>query len=150
MRKAILIFCCLAWASIASAEPAADKPSADQRAVEAVIADSALGWNAGDVERFMASYSDAPETSFVTEQGLVRGKAAMLARYRAKYDFADPAKRGRLTFESVDYRPLDPTHALYIGRWILTYPDGKVVQGYTSLLMGRETAGWRIIADHSS
>lgn len=146
MRKAILIFCCLAWASMASAQPL----SADQRAVEAVIADSAQGWNAGDVDRFMASYSDASDTSFVTEQGLVRGKAAVLARYKDKYDFADPAKRGVLTFEAVDYRPLDPTHALYIGRWILTYPDGKIAKGMTSLLMAREKAGWRIIADHSS
>jgi uncharacterized protein (TIGR02246 family) len=145
MRKAILIFCCLAWASLASAAP-----SPDQRAVEAVIADSAKGWNAGDVERFMASYSDRPDTSFVTEKGLVRGKAAMLARYKAKYDFADPAKRGVLTFEPVDYRQLDPVHALYIGRWILTYPDGKTVQGHTSLLMAHEKGGWRIIADHSS
>jgi len=147
MRKAILIFCCLAWASLAQASA---EPSADQRAVEAVIADSALGWNAGDADRFMASYSDAPDTSFVTEQGLVRGKAAMLARYRAKYDFADPAKRGVLAFEALDYRPLDPTHALYIGRWTLTYPDGKIVSGMTSLLMAREAPGWRIIADHSS
>lgn len=145
MRKTILIFCCLAWASLAAAEP-----SAGQRAVEAVIADSAQGWNAGDVDRFMDSYSDSPETSFVTEQGLVRGKAAMLARYKAKYDFANPAKRGVLTFEAIDYRQLDPTHALYIGRWILTYPDGTSAKGHTSLVMAREKAGWRIIADHSS
>ena len=43
--------------------------SPQQRAVEAVIADSAAGWNTGDVARFMASYSDAPETSFVTGRG---------------------------------------------------------------------------------
>ena len=51
----------------------------DQAAVEAAMADSAAGWNAGDVDRFMAIYSDAPEASFVTADGLVRGKAAMLA-----------------------------------------------------------------------
>lgn len=124
--------------------------SPQQRAVEAVIADSAAGWNTGDVARFMASYSDAPETSFVTEEGLVRGKAAMLARYKAKYDFGDPAKRGVLTFESVDFRLLDPTHALYVGRWALAYPNGTSAKGYTSLIMALEPAGWRIIADHSS
>lgn len=145
MRNMIMILICLAWASMASAEP-----SADQRAVQAVIADSAMGWNAGDVDRFMESYSDAPETSFVTEEGLVRGKAAMLARYKAKYDFGNPAKRGALTFEALDYRQLDHDHALYIGRWVLTYSDGSMAAGHTSLVMAREKAGWRIIADHSS
>jgi len=128
----------------------AAEPSADQRAVEAVIADSAKGWNAGDVERFMASYSSEPDTSFVTAEGLVRGKAAMQDRYKAKYDFADPAKRGVLTFETADFRALDQSHALYVARWTLTYPDGKSATGYTSLVMARERVGWRIIADHSS
>lgn len=115
-----------------------------------MIADAAKGWNAGDVDRFMASYSDAPETSFVTAEGLVRGKAAMLEQYKTKYDFADPAKRGVLTFETLDFRPLDKGHALYVARWTLTYSGGKTASGYTSLVMAHEAAGWRIIADHSS
>jgi uncharacterized protein (TIGR02246 family) len=125
-------------------------PSADRAAVEAVMAQSAAGWNSGDVDRFMASYSESPETSFVMEDGLVRGKAAMIARYRAKYDFDNPAKRGVLSFETLDFRSLDPVHALYIARWVLAYPDGSSAKGHTSLVMAREADGWRIIADHSS
>lgn len=146
MRGAIVGLLLLALAGSAHAI----EPSADQRAVEAVIADSAKGWNAGDVERFMASYSDDPSTSFVTAEGPVRGKAAMLERYKTKYDFADPAKRGVLTFEAKDFRLLGKDHALYVARWTLTYPDGKSASGYTSLVMARERVGWRIIADHSS
>ncbi len=146
MRNVILSLMVLALAGGAHAA----EPSADQKAIEAVMADSAKGWNAGDVNRFLGSYSNAPDTSFVTEEGLVRGKAAMLARYNAKYNFADPAKRGALSFETMDFRLLDQTHALYIARWILTYPNGTSAKGYTSLLMAREAQGWRIIADHSS
>jgi len=124
-------------------------PSA-QRAVERAITDSAAGWNAGDMARFMAIYSDTPQTSFVVKDGLIRGKPAMIARYRERYDFADPTKRGTLTFTTLDFRQLDPTHALYIARYLLTYPGGTTASGPTTLIFAKEHGGWRIIADHSS
>jgi uncharacterized protein (TIGR02246 family) len=122
----------------------------DRVAIDAAMAASVSGWNAGDVERFMSVYSTGPETSFVAGEGLVRGKAAMAARYRAKYDFADPAKRGTLTIDRLDYRPLGPGYALYIGRYTLRYPDGHSASGPTSLVFHHEAGGWKIIADHSS
>lgn len=124
--------------------------SAEQVAVEAAMADSAMGWNSGDLVRFMAVYSETPETSFVTREGVLRGKAVMSERYRTRYDFANAAKRGVLTFETLDFRLLDPNHALYIGRYTLTYTDGKTQSGPTSLVFAKETGGWKIIADHSS
>lgn len=124
--------------------------SPEQQAVVAAMTDSAAGWNAGDIDRFMAIYSDAPETSFVTREGVLRGKATMKARYLQKYSFADPAKRGVLGFTTLDFRLLDPAHALYIGRYLLTYPDGKTASGPTSLVFAKEKTGWKIIADHSS
>lgn len=136
------------WQQVLAAA-AAVAVSPDQAAIEAAMAASAAGWNAGDAARFMAIYSDAPEASFVTADGLVRGKAAMLARYRARYDFSDPAKLGVLSFKTLDYRPLGPGHALYIARYTLTYPDGRSVSGPTSLVFRREKGGWKIIADHS-
>jgi ketosteroid isomerase-like protein len=120
-----------------------------QQSIEGAMTESAAGWNTGDIERFMAIYSAAPATSFVVKDGLIRGKPAMIARYRERYDFGDPAKRGTLTFTTLDFRQLDPTHALYIGRYLLTYPD-KTASGTTTLIFARERDGWRIIADHSS
>ena len=137
---------------VALATPAMARLSAPtvQRSIEAAMTESAAGWNAGDVERFMAIYSAAPQTSFVVKDGLIRGKPAMIARYRERYDFSDPAKRGTLTFKTLDFRQLDPSHALYIARYLLTYPDGKTASGPTTLIFARERGGWRIIADHSS
>ena len=123
------------------------------RIIEAALADSAAGWNEGDMDRFLAIYSDAPETSFVGSGGLVRGIAAMEERYRAAYDWADPdpAERGTLSFETVDFRYLGQEHALYIGRYILTYPDDRdAASGLTSLVFEQTREGWKIIADHSS
>lgn len=124
--------------------------SPQQNAVERVMADSASGWNDGDLARFMDIYSSSPETSFVTAQGVLRGKAVMSERYRVKYDFANATKRGVLRFQTLDFRLLGPRHALYIGRYTLTYADGKTQSGPTSLVFAREAGGWKIIADHSS
>lgn len=136
-------------AAIALVAPAVAHPP-EKHAVEAAMTASAAGWNKGDVNAFMAVYSDAPTTSFVTKEGLLRGKAAMITRYKARYSFDDPAKRGVLTFNTLDFRLLDATHALYIGQYLLTYPNGKTATGPTSLIFAKEASGWKIIADHSS
>ena len=144
-------FACLVIpaAAIILAAPAVALPP-EQQAVEKVMTDSAAGWNSGDLPRFMAVYSSAPETSFVTKEGVLRGKAVMSERYRTKYDFANAAKRGVLTFQTLDFRLLDPTHAIYIGRYTLTYSDGKTQSGPTILVFAKEAGEWKIIADHSS
>lgn len=136
-------------AAMVVATPALAHPP-QKHAVERAMSDSAAGWNAGDMGRFMAIYSTDPMTSFVTADGLVRGKAAMAERYRKRYDFGDAAKRGTLTFKTLDFRLLDRTHALYIGRYTLSYPTGKAASGPTSLVFRLEKGKWRIIADHSS
>lgn len=133
--------------AVCAATPA---QSATERAIVAAMAESAAGWNAGDVERFMSVYSSGAAASFVTSDGIVRGKPAMIERYRKQYDFADATKRGRLSFETVDFRPLGEGHALFIARYTLTYPADKPVSGLTSLVFAREGGRWKIIADHSS
>jgi len=158
MRAVFLLAGALALAGCdtAPAPPASESaaPAAAPVAeLEAAMADSAAGWNEGDMDRFLAIYSAAPETSFVGSGGLLRGVAAMEERYREAYDWSqpDPAERGVLTFETQDVRPLGPDHALYIGRYILTYPDGREpASGFTSLVFAREDGGWKIVADHSS
>jgi uncharacterized protein (TIGR02246 family) len=147
MRRILIALLLVAFGTSATARHTA--PSA-QRAIERAMTESAAGWNVGDVERFMAVYSAGSHTSFVVKDGLIRGKPAMIARYRERYNFSDPAKRGTLTFRTLDFRQLDPRHALYIARYLLTYPDGKTASGPTTLIFQRERDGWRIIADHSS
>jgi ketosteroid isomerase-like protein len=147
MRRILMALLLLALATPAMARRSA--PTV-QQTIEGAMTESAAGWNAGDVERFMAIYSATPQTSFVVKDGLIRGKPAMIARYRERYDFSDPAKRGKLTFKTLDFRQLDASHVLYIGRYLLTYPDGKTASGPTTLIFARERDGWRIIADHSS
>lgn len=154
LPAALLLGACDARSPVA-VEPSEVATQAAPRAsdIEAVMNDSAIGWNEGDMDRFLALYSEAPETSFIGSNELVYGKAKMEERYRSRYDWSgpDPAGRGILSFETLDFRPLGNDYAYYVGRYTLTYPDEREpVSGLTSLVFAREEDGWRLIADHSS
>lgn len=132
-----------------TAAPAVSAPVA-RAEIEAVMRDSAAGWNAGDLDRFMGVYADDPGTSFLTVDGLIRGKAAITARYAPSFRTGGNA-RGTLDFEFLDFRMAGPDHALLSARYRLTpaKAGGMVEQGPTSVLFERTAAGWRIVADHS-
>lgn len=129
--------------ALVAAVPALSGP---QGQVMAAMEASAAGWNAGDLDRFMAVYAD--DATFVTRDGVVRGKAAIADRYRASFAGGGNT-RGKLGFEPVAFRTLGPAQQLLIARWKLT-GGVKDESGMTTLLWERRPAGWRIVADHSS
>jgi uncharacterized protein (TIGR02246 family) len=128
----------------------------ERQAIEAAMLDSAEGWNIGQIDRFLAVYSDDPATSFTTSAGVARGKAAIRARYMVRYraQFGDnrAARPDMLSFTFEDFRMIGPDHALLIARWkLVTHGDEAGAKtGMTSLLFRRESGGWKIVADHSS
>lgn len=134
----------MAWLVMASPVVVADDA---QAAIVTAMEASAAGWTAGDMPRFLAVYAD--DAVFVTKDGLVRGKAAIAARYDKSYG-EDAAKRGRLSFRMLGFRRIDATHQMLWARWMLDYPDGKRAGGMTSLLFERQAGGWKIVSDHSS
>lgn len=120
-----------------------------------VMAVSAAGWNAGDVDAFLGVYSDDPGTSFAGSDGVAYGKAGIRARYIKGYPGqfgpdASAATRSVLTFIPENFRLVGEDHALLIARWKLVKPNGEVSEGMTSLIFRAELMGWKIIADHSS
>jgi ketosteroid isomerase-like protein len=124
--------------------------------IMAGMADSAEGWNTGNLDRFLAIYSDAPEVSFTTSKGVAWGKAGIRARYLTSYPAQfGPARSAagasRLSFDRENFRMLGDGHALLIARWTLvTAGKAEADTGLTSLVFRKEAAGWRIVADHSS
>ena len=154
-RLAVVLAGALALAACNRDEPAPE-PSFEEPQVadiEAVLADSAAGWNEGDMTRFVDIYSADPRTAFVGTQ-IIHGRGEIERRYRDRYDWSgpDPEGRGVLSFVTEDFRPLGEDHALYVGRYVLEFPEGKPPQtGFTSLVFERDERGdWRIISDHSS
>jgi uncharacterized protein (TIGR02246 family) len=146
----ILLGLLLATPAVAqTGKPVASSAAAARAGVAAAMDDSKAGWNAGNLDRFVAVY--APDATFVTPKGLVQGRAAIANRYRAS--FAGGAnRRGKLGFETLGSRIISPTHFLLWARWTLTPADPatKVEAGMTTLLFERRAEGWRIISDHSS
>lgn len=134
---------------------AAAGPPAPRAQIEAAMSDSAQGWNRGDLDAFLAVYSDDPGTSFTGAKGVERGLGPIRARYALKYaDQFGPGERPKhtlLSFGFEDFRLIGKTHAHLIARWTLTPAAGGTAQtGMTSLLFRREPRGWKIVADHSS
>lgn len=137
--------------------PAMAQTAPDARAsIEAGMKDSAEGWNRGDVDRFLAIYSDDPATSFTGSDGIARGKEGIRARYLVSYhdQFAGMASAvpTKLSFTFEDFRMVGADYALLIARWKLVKfsDEAGAKSGMTSLLFHREPGGWKIVADHSS
>ncbi|WP_343526876.1 DUF4440 domain-containing protein [Sphingomonas sp.] len=132
----------LAPIAVHAAAPAADPAEAGIRA--AMLA-SAAGWNANDLDRFMAIY--APDAVFVGRKGLIRGKAAIADNYRASFA-GSTNSRGTLRFEFLDLKRIGERRILF-ARWILS-GGAKEESGMTSLVFERRADGWKIVSDHSS
>lgn len=120
--------------------------SGAQGQVMAAMTASSEGWNAGDLDRFVAVYAD--DATFVIKDGVLRGKTAIADRYRPSFTGGGNV-RGKLSFEAVAFRTIGPAQQLLIARWRLT-GGAKEESGMTTLLWERRPVGWRIVADHSS
>lgn len=149
----------LALLMVFAALPATAQSRLDPRdpriQVEAAMARSAEGWNRGDLNAFLAIYSDHPDISFTNSKGIERGiwpiRERYLKNYAEQFGPGERPKRTVLSFRFEDFRLLGSMHAHLIARWTLTPVAGGAVQsGMTSLLFRREARGWKIMADHSS
>lgn len=134
--------------------PAAAAPlhgdAAVRSAIQAVLDASGAGWNAGDLDRFMACYQDAPTTSYVSGTRFTQGYRAIRAIYGERFA-GGKAAMGELSLEILDLRMLDGNRVYVVGRYHLhrDAAAGGDAAGLTTLLFDRTPAGWRIIADHS-
>ena len=115
----------------------------------ALILKSAEDWNRGDIEAFVKSYEQTPETTFVGT-AVVHGAEDILARYRRNYP--DRARMGKLTFSELQARTLSATLAIVTGRFTLerAADSGGKATGLFTLVLRRGPDGWRIIHDHTS
>lgn len=127
----------------------------DAAAIRQAMAEQQAAWNRGDVEAFMRTYKDAPDTTFVGST-VRKGYRAILAGYRKHY--ATREQMGRLTFSDVDVRLLPGTggevrYAAVTGRFHLdrtAHGEAPQDDGVYSLLWEKTAQGWKIILDHSS
>jgi len=111
-----------------------------------LLARSARSWNRADLDAFMRSYEDAPDTVYISAKTVIHGYAAIRAHYAAHYGRSG---MGVLSFSDLTVRALGGDYAVAFARWHLALPGGTHPTGLFSLVLHRTAAGWRIIADHS-
>jgi uncharacterized protein (TIGR02246 family) len=109
---------------------------------------SARDWTRGDLAAFMESYASGSATTFVTPNGVVRGRNAIRDRYAPR--FVPGAMHDALSFENIEIDLLAPDVANVIAYYRLTRGDSTTARGPTSLVMRRNDGRWRIVHDHSS
>ncbi len=114
--------------------------------VTAMLTQSAHDWNRGDLDAFMRGYEPSPQTTYISEKGIIRGYAAIRAHYAAHYG---KSGMGVLSFSGLSARPLGERYALVIAHWHLAMTNGRHPTGVFALLLHRSPSGWHIINDYT-
>ena len=116
--------------------------------VRAVLDAQVAGWNRGDLSGFLATYRHSPDLTFFSGGSVVKGFAAVQARYQKRYG-ESTATMGQLRFEDIEVIMLGPDAAAARGRFRLEMKDSSPTGLFTLLL--RKSAGrWEIVHDHTS
>ena len=135
------------YGRIAQAGNRSAAPDEQSEAIRAVLTTQQAAWNRGDIPAFLKGYWNSPELTFSGGDGIVRGYAGLLQRYRKSYP--DRAAMGELDFSGLEIRILARDAALVLGHWHLKRAAGDA-GGVFTLVFRRFPTGWRIIHDHTS
>jgi ketosteroid isomerase-like protein len=125
----------------------AARERSDEAQIRAVLDTQSIAWNRGDIDTFMTGYWKSEETEFVGASGITRGWQAVLERYRRNYP--DAKAMGRLTFSNVEVHVVCRDAAFVIGEFKLEREKDQPT-GVFTLNFRKFTAGWRIVADHTT
>ena len=82
--------------------------------IDGFLRASASSWNGGDFDGFMRGYENAPTTLYISSKTIIRGYAAIRARYAAHYGTRN---LGVLSFSDVTKRMLGTEYAVVIAHW---------------------------------
>jgi ketosteroid isomerase-like protein len=144
-----------AHAAAQAAQPGAARES-DEAAIKTTLTAQTEAWNRGDVESFMQSYEDSPETTFIGTTSIRKGFRPILARYKENYSTRE--QMGTLTFKDLDVRLLPSAsgsveYAIVTGRFHLERTaKGAATKddGIFSLVWHKSAGKWKIVLDHTS
>jgi len=119
------------------------------KAIIAVLNQSAVDWNHGDLDAFATSYKNSPDILFIGHK-ISRGYAQMLATYHSNYPTRE--KMGTLIFTQLETQPLDAQFATVTGRFHLerTPAGGGNADGFFLLVMENTPSGWKIVRDDTT
>jgi ketosteroid isomerase-like protein len=123
--------------------------SREQLDVVKVLLTQQAAWNQGDIDAFVQTYKDAPDTLMVTHQ-ISHGFAGLVEEY--KHDYPTKAAMGTLTFSELEARSLDANFAIVVGKYHLdrARKEGGNAEGVFSVVLEKTDKGWKIVLDHTT
>lgn len=140
-----LLFLLTAMTVAASAQEPSTKGTAQEQ-INAVLQYTALGWNTGDLSKYLYAY--VPEATEMLSTGPTGGVEAIEKTMKEGF-----WKSGRpiqqLRYENVVIRMLGKDNALVTGQYILSGADKPDRKGWFTTVWTRSKAGWRMVHDHS-
>jgi uncharacterized protein (TIGR02246 family) len=127
--------------------------------IRALVAEQVATWNRGDIEAFVAYYAE--DCTFVTPDGVTKGRAGVLDRYHKRYP--DRAAMGTLAIDVDEIRPFSGDEVSMFGdsvagkvqaiavvaRWHLAWPSKPEASGKTVILLRPRDESWDIVQDVS-
>lgn len=148
-KKVIFIALCLLFAVSASqsfAQESRRKQNSDEAQIRAALESTAIGWNEGSLEKYLAVYT--PDATEMRGTGPAGGVEAIEETMKKGF-----WKTGRplqtLRYESVVVRMLGKQGALVTGNYILTGGGVPERKGWFTSVWRKTKNGWRMIHDHS-
>lgn len=143
----------LAGGGSAWAQSPADSPlhtaSREELDVVKVVLVQEKTWNAGDLDAYLKTYKDSPDTLFVGRQ-VSRGYNQIVDDY--KHNYSNRASMGTLAFSELEVHALNDSFAICLGKYHLdrNKKDGGPADGLFSLVLEKTDDGWKIVLDHTT
>ena len=119
----------------------------NEAAIREVFEAGCAAWNRGDLDGYLAGYWDSDKTLWVSNGSLTRGKWAIVAAYKTR--FQTHQQMGKLTLADLEIDVLTPADAIAFGRWRLVMED-KAAEGFFTVQLRKIKGTWLYVSDHSS
>jgi len=131
-------------AGILAQEPS--RKGSAQEHINAVLQYTALGWNTGDLSKYLYAY--VPEATEMLSTGPTGGVEAIEKTMKEGF-----WKTGRplqhLHYEHIVIRMLGKENALVTGQYVLSGAERPDRTGWFTTVWTKTKKGWRMIHDHS-
>lgn len=115
--------------------------------ISGILDKQVQAWNEGNLEKFMQTYWNSEQLSFVGSRGPTYGWQATLDSYKKGYP--DKAAMGNLKFTILEISKIDKKTVYVIGKFDLTREMGNL-SGHFTLVIQKIKNEWLIVSDHSS
>lgn len=147
MKKGFAVILIVLFAmTVASSAQEPSKKGSPQEQINAVIQYTALGWNTGDLSKYLYAY--IPEATEMLSTGPAGGVEAIEKTMKEGF-----WKTGRpiqqLRYEHLVVRMLGKDNALVTGQFILSGANKPDRSGWFTTVWTKTKKGWRMIHDHS-